>query len=274
MLNRPAVVVKVDNHEQAWPQTGLRAADVIVEEEVEGISRYAAVFWSQLPNQVGPVRSARTTDIDALGFLGAPDLAFSGANGRVLKALGNSGSFHMFTDGTPAGAWQRDHSRKAPHNLYVTPSLIAQAGSGTAPAGGFTFSAAAHGGKPANGVDVRFDGTTARWRWDAPSGTWRRVANGHDMLDRDGQPLMTPTTVVVAFVDYRPSSADQRSPEAITIGAGDAWLFLNGDVIGVKWSRSSAQDKWIFHDLNGNVVDLRPGQVVLELARVNAATAW
>src|SRR5262249_6912092 len=42
--NRPALVVKIDNHPEARPQTGLNQADVVYEEMVEGITRFFAVF--------------------------------------------------------------------------------------------------------------------------------------------------------------------------------------------------------------------------------------
>jgi len=62
--NRPALVVKIDNHAEARPQTGLNQADVVYEEEVEGITRFFTVFHSQIPGPVGPIRSARTQEIE------------------------------------------------------------------------------------------------------------------------------------------------------------------------------------------------------------------
>ena len=84
--DRPAAVVKIDNGGPARPQTGLNAADIVVEEEVEGgITRFAAVFHST-PSVVGPVRSGRTTDIGIINGLGSPLLLYSGAN-QVTDAL-------------------------------------------------------------------------------------------------------------------------------------------------------------------------------------------
>src|SRR5262249_32805746 len=51
---RPALVVKIDNHSQARPQSGLNAADVVFEENVENLTRFAAVFHSQDADPVGP----------------------------------------------------------------------------------------------------------------------------------------------------------------------------------------------------------------------------
>ena len=83
----PALVVKIDNHARARPQVGLVQADVVFEEIVEGITRFFAVFHSTTADPVGPVRSARTTDIDLLRQLQRPLFAWSGANNGTIKAL-------------------------------------------------------------------------------------------------------------------------------------------------------------------------------------------
>ena len=62
---RPALIVKIDNVEpKARPQAGLNQADVVYEERVEGsVTRLLAIFHSTDAGPVGPVRSARTSDI-------------------------------------------------------------------------------------------------------------------------------------------------------------------------------------------------------------------
>src|SRR3984957_16872436 len=57
---RRAVGVKIDNVDPARPQSGLDAADVVFEEEVEGqLTRLIAIFQSTDAAKVGPVRSTR-----------------------------------------------------------------------------------------------------------------------------------------------------------------------------------------------------------------------
>ncbi|MTA70106.1 MAG: DUF3048 domain-containing protein, partial [Actinobacteria bacterium] len=56
---RPALVVKVDNHPGARPQSGLNQADIVFEENVEALTRFALVFHSQGSDPVGPIRSGR-----------------------------------------------------------------------------------------------------------------------------------------------------------------------------------------------------------------------
>ena len=65
--HRVAIVVKIDNHPQARPQSGLNRADIVFEENVENLTRFAAVFQRDDADPVGPVRSGRTQDIDLLG---------------------------------------------------------------------------------------------------------------------------------------------------------------------------------------------------------------
>ena len=63
----PVIVTKVDNTSSSAPQVGLGAADMIVEELVEGgYTRLASFFYSKLPKAVGPVRSMRASDIGRL----------------------------------------------------------------------------------------------------------------------------------------------------------------------------------------------------------------
>src|SRR5665213_2819289 len=75
---RSALTIKMDNTPQAHPQYGINEADVVYEEIVEGgITRLAAIFNSNLPTKVGPVRSVRRTDREIVFPIGGI-FAFSG----------------------------------------------------------------------------------------------------------------------------------------------------------------------------------------------------
>ena len=122
----PALVVKIDNHPRARPQVGLVQADVVFEEIVEGITRFFAVFHSTVADPVGPVRSARTTDIDLLRQLQRPLFAWSGANNGTIKALREADvatdvgyAFHSKEAG-----YYRDAARRSPHNLFSTTTAL------------------------------------------------------------------------------------------------------------------------------------------------------
>ena len=130
----PAVVVKMDNSPWARPQVGINQADIVIELLVEGITRFALVYGSQTPNTVGPVRSARSSDIDLLAGLGRPLLGWSGANPTVTKQVTTAAGQGLLIDASrgsnPPEYW-RDNTRQAPHNLFTSiPMLLSRFGAG------------------------------------------------------------------------------------------------------------------------------------------------
>ncbi|MFE5093172.1 DUF3048 domain-containing protein [Streptomyces sp. NPDC056638] len=67
------LAVEIDNAGPARPQTGLDKADIVYVEQVEaGLGRILAVHSSELPPVVGPVHSARETDLELLHLLHHP----------------------------------------------------------------------------------------------------------------------------------------------------------------------------------------------------------
>jgi len=83
--NGPVLAVKIDDTNAAHPQIGLEDADVVYIEQVEGgLTRLAAIFSSVIPERVGPVRSARISDIDILSQYGRVAFAYSGAQRKLL----------------------------------------------------------------------------------------------------------------------------------------------------------------------------------------------
>jgi hypothetical protein len=278
VLTRPALVVKINNHPLAWPQTGINQADIVFEELVEGISRFAVVFHSQDSSPVGSIRSARTSDINIMALLGRPLLAWSGGNSGVVNAVRNANlvdvgySFHSVD-----GGYFRSTDRKAPHNLFadtVKLFTLAKADQGPPPSV-FTFRAATDTlpatAKPVTGLKVSFEGIQAQFVWDTVSSTWQRsqaLVGGAQKphLDSKGAQV-APQNVVVMFCQYRASPADAHSPEAQTTGTGDLWVFTNGQVIEGKWSRATVKDPLTLTDTAGAPIKLTPGQTWVELPK-------
>jgi hypothetical protein len=124
----PAIVVKMDNSPDARPQTGINEADIVYEVLVEGITRYALVFHSNLVDPVGPVRSARSSDINLVANLSTPLFSWSGANGGVIGEVALAARKGILIDASydaAEPAYFRSSERRAPHNLYVhLPQLL------------------------------------------------------------------------------------------------------------------------------------------------------
>jgi hypothetical protein len=87
----PILVVKIDDTRSARPQIGLEDADLVYIEQVEGgLTRLAAIYSSVIPQNIGPVRSARISDIDILSQYGKVVFAYSGAQRAMLSVIANS----------------------------------------------------------------------------------------------------------------------------------------------------------------------------------------
>ncbi|MPZ67389.1 MAG: DUF3048 domain-containing protein [Pseudonocardiaceae bacterium] len=105
-LAAPVLSVKIDNVGSARPQTGLMAADVVYVEPVEGgVSRLAAVYQSQVPPVVGPVRRVRRTDVQLMANFGRPALVFSGQAPQLRSLIDQSGAVDVSAPPRHGGCW-------------------------------------------------------------------------------------------------------------------------------------------------------------------------
>ncbi|MFE2378161.1 DUF3048 domain-containing protein [Streptomyces sp. NPDC059398] len=251
------LAVKVDNVRAARPQTGLNDADLVYAIEVEGgLSRLMAVYDSgHLPPTVGPVRSARETDLQLLAAYDRPALAFSGAQSRLLPVLRSSDIVVR----TGTGAFFRDPARPAPHNEYVRTKGLAD-GAGVARDIGLRFaSKAPGGGRQAPATSVSMPSAAFTFRWDAPR--YRVVMDGSDSP-------WTADNVLIQRVRVKESRFHSRTgyvPFSETVGSGSGVVLRDGRAYDVHWSRpTSGAGTTYTHD--GRTLPLRPGRTWIVLA--------
>ena len=278
--SRPALVAKIDNHPEARPQTGLNKADMVFEENVESLTRFAAVFQSQGSDPVGPLRSGRTQDIDMLGSLNKPMFAWSGGNYRVTKAINASDFVNVgYSASHGKGGYYREKTKRIPHNLFAkTTNLwtLAKEGAGP-PQQQFTYRSDSDA-KPStsvaiDGAKISMYNVKVYWKWDAASGNFlrssdnaKRVLEPH-MTD-DGQ--VNTKNVVVLYVTYVRSKADRKSPNALTTGKGTGYVLTDGGAIPITWLRGSRTVPFTILDANGAVVRMTPGRTWVEMAWKNS----
>lgn len=274
---RPAMVVKVDNHPQARPQFGLNGADIVFEENVENLTRFAAVFQTNAPAKVGPIRSGRTQDVDLLASFANPLFVWSGGNPRVSAAINNSELISINeTIGSRKGMFrERRGNEDKEHTLYADATEIYANFTpvfNPPPPQQFTYRGAdeAFNGEEASGVDLEMDGVDVAWRWDTASATYLRDEDGKPHQTDFGQ--VSAANVVVLEVEYRASAADTRSPEAQTTGTGTAMVFTAGVLVRGTWTRDENTSTFDLRDDDGNVIALTPGRTWVELARTGKAS--
>ncbi|MEP7112457.1 MAG: DUF3048 domain-containing protein [Ilumatobacteraceae bacterium] len=269
--NVAALAVKVDNHPGARPQWSLSMADVIFEENVEFLTRFIGIFHSRLPDVIGPIRSARTSDLNILAAFNRPVLAWSGGNKNVTAAVrsaAQSGILVNISAQQIGRCYRRASGRKAPHNLVVNPGCALEAASAAGPARPpWSFDDAyVPQGEADTAFEVRMDGVGIVWVWDAASGYYLRSQSGQPHLAADGTQISA-TNVVIMSVAYLPSPADERSPEAQTLGSGQVVVHRNGVAAIGTWSRATATDPFGFADAAGTPIPLAGGTTFVELVR-------
>jgi Protein of unknown function (DUF3048) N-terminal domain/Protein of unknown function (DUF3048) C-terminal domain len=281
-FRRPALIVKIDNVSAARPQSGLRQADIVIEEPVEGnLTRLAAVFQSTDASVVGPVRSMRTSDLELIPLFGRPLFAASGGNAGVVPQLHQANVVDIGNNVSGQG-FRRDPGRAAPHNLYSsTPELYQKAPEMPPPPPPlFNYLRRGErpgpGARPVHGVALRFGGTEiSRFTWDAAGGTWLRSQSGTPHMAAEGVQI-APRNVVVAELDYDRSGQRGRSvPHAVMTGSGPALVLTQGQAIGGTWVRPTLADRPKFLATDGRTeIKLTPGQTFIELPSRGGATLF
>jgi hypothetical protein len=262
-LGKHVLVVKIDNTRPAHPQVGIQDADVVYLEQVEGgLTRLAAVFSSTLPSTVGPVRSARETDIELFAQYGKVAYTFSGGQRAVVNSLHQANLF-LEPDGT-GGGWFRGSGRHAPYNLFASPSRLLNARPDAAAVRdiGFHFGPLLPSMRATRGFDVNYQAAHVAWRWSS-------VRRGF-VLSMDGSPAtvvgdgqITAANVIVQYVSVTASRLHDVNhnvtPYTHTVGHGSAVFFRDGRAIAGTWSRASAKSGTAWF-VGGTRYPMHPGR--------------
>jgi hypothetical protein len=271
ILQRPALVAKIDNNAAAVPNhSGLAVADIVFEEVVEArTTRFAAVFHSQSSDPIGPIRSGRTQDINLFTSFNHPLFVWSGGNPSVTRAINESQLVNMGPNN--ASGYFRGPGR-APHNLYTTTDTIwlqtPEDHPGPPPAQlRYLEADGEFGGEPTTGVKVRVGSENIEWTWNAEFEKFDRSQRGRTHDDKLFGRIRA-TNVIVLGVEYAPSPADRRSPEAQTIGEGPAYFFSNGEFIQGTWKREFSLFPIEYFDAEGEPVEFGVGNTWVELADI------
>ncbi|MGA4845465.1 DUF3048 domain-containing protein [Streptomyces sp. G5(2025)] len=261
-----ALAVKIDNVPQARPQTGLDAADVVYVEQVEaGLSRLMGVYASRVPSAVGPVRSARETDLELLRQFDTPVLAFSGAQSKLLPLIAGAPLRALPPEKAPEDAYYREDTRKAPHDLFVRPAALKAAPRASAlESTGFRFGPRPAGGTPETHRTISFPSARFTFDWVEYEGRWRIAMDGERARTSDGKELAA-STVVVQYTKVRQSHFHDRSgnvsPFTETVGEGGARVLRDGHAYDARWKRASTEDGTLFTTPDGKPLPFAKGQV-------------
>ncbi|MFE9613081.1 DUF3048 domain-containing protein [Streptomyces sp. NPDC006012] len=267
----PLLAVKIDNVGAARPQAGLDAADVVYAEPVEGgLSRLLAVYASELPEVVGPVRSARESDLELLRQFDRPVLAFSGAQRKLLPLIDRAPLRPAAPDDA-SGAYFRDVGRTAPHDLYVRPHLLLSTPPGAAAlTTGFRYGTAPADGRPESTRTVRYPSVRFSFSWSPDLNRWLVAMDGTPTRTAGGK-RVAPATVVVQYVKVHASAyhdvLGSNTPYTETVGSGTAEVLRDGRAYDGFWERRTAGGGTEFTTPEGAPLNFAEGQVWVVYAR-------
>jgi hypothetical protein len=257
-----AVAVMINNHPEARPQSGLNEADIVYEVLAEGdVTRFLAVFQSEKPKNIGPVRSARDYYIDLAKGLNALFIAH-GYSEEAKKMLENEYVDNlngMVYDGT---LFKRASFRVAPHNSYITFENVLKGAKEkkysmdqTPPE--FKFLSEDEGtsitGDEAASVMISYSPSgifDSVYEYDPAVEKYKRYTNGEQTVDYETkEPLLVDNLFIIETTHQVIDNVGRKEIDLESGGSG--YLLQKGKVMDVEWKND-----------NGLIVPVRNGEVV------------
>ncbi|XRQ15913.1 DUF3048 domain-containing protein [Actinomadura welshii] len=265
-LDNPVLAVKIENTRPALPQSGVKAADIVYVEQVEGgETRLMAVYSTELPKRVGPVRSARISDLHILPQFGKPAFAYSGVQSKMKKHVRKAPVYGISQENA-GGAYFRGGGKPIPYNLYADPKdLLKKAPKATGPRDiGFRFGDAPAGGKPTRSFTARWPSASMGFTWSKKQERWLASFGGSPDRAAEGGRLGGQTVVIQYAETTRSKFHDflgNYTPLIRTTGKGRALVLRDGKSYKAEWSRSSEKKGTTFTTADGEPMTFAKGQV-------------
>lgn len=279
LTHRP-ILVRYGHDRQSRPPSGLSSADMVYEELAEGgfITRITGVYYSQVPDVVGPMRSSRPAVIDMMQQLDAV-LVYSGASIGTGKLLAQE-PYPQVTEGN-SDLFFRSPNQRAPYNLYyklsgLRPWLAPQKNDIlTQDLRGMVFDPKAPEGTKATKIHIPYPGQApVDYAYDAASGTYLRFVEGEKHIDALNGKQLAPANVIVLYAVHKNSDIVEDSLGNVAIlitlmGEGRVQIFRDGVMLEGKWVRTEKKQVTRYKDASGQDIALKPGQSWIQIVPVD-----
>ncbi len=273
--NGPVLVVKIDDTTQAHPQIGLEDADIVYIEQVEGgLTRLAAVFSSVIPERIGPVRSARISDIEILSQFGRVAFAYSGAQSKLLPVIAAANLQDLGAQRQSPTIFTTDPNRTQPYAMVLRADLLMQLIKDkdfhidSAKNVGFAFGLLPEGGAPTDKVVMHWPAATYSAAWSVDESRWL-LSHNNVVNFADSGFVLGPSTLVIQMVSIVPSEYKDKvggvTPFSQTVGSGKAYVLRDGQRFATTWSRPFPEGGTTFTLADGTVMNFDPGQIWIAL---------
>ena len=246
-----------------------------------------AIFQTELPKDIGPVRSSRYYYITWAAEWRAI-YTHAGGSPQALNTLTSKGrgqwvynleAFHH------PNAFRRITTRQAPHNLYTTGPNLRKTGlqigakdQNYTPAWNFAPDAPLDQRPTGGSITVSYLANTITYKYDRASNTYFRSVTGEaKQTDASNNQRIAPKNVIVMLMKFGPlsnSNPHKGRLEADVIGSGKAWISTNGKTIVGTWKKTSVTSPTQFFDSKGQPVTLTIGQTFINVMQLTSPVSF
>lgn len=272
-LGKRAVAVMLNNHPSSRPQSGLSEADIIYEALTEGsVTRFLAIFQSEQPESIGPVRSARSYFIDLAKGYDSLYVAH-GYSPDAYDVLKSKTIDHLNGIQHDGSLFKRASFRKAPHNSYITFDNIEKGANDEnyimkETPYSLSFLAEDEAGD-LEGTDgfkmtIAYSSNSAFqavYEYDEQLGRYTRSAGGVQTAEYETADPVLLDNLIVVEATHRFIDSEGRREIDLTSG-GQAYVLQKGRMKEVEWRNINGR---ILPYENGDQVKLVPGKTWISI---------
>ena len=263
------VVVTIDNNPRARMQSGLARADIVYEVLAEGgITRFLALYHSQSPAVIGPIRSARPYFALLAKEWGAI-FGHCGGDTAGLNLIRELGVLNI-NEFSHGDLYWRDSRRVAPHNLYTSVELLRQFVDTPLPDPEPRYEFQDWSEDPVFGIRISYPFFGLQYVVEyhkAEEGYTRHVTDTsgtYMQQDLDTEEVILTSNVVVQWAPHKTIDSEGRLSIDL-IGEGKAMYLLGGRLFEGTWRKPSADEPTLFYNQEGALIKLTPGQTWIQI---------
>ncbi|MBI2415121.1 MAG: DUF3048 domain-containing protein [Candidatus Kerfeldbacteria bacterium] len=253
------------------PQFGLGTAQVVYEVIVEGgITRFLALYSGDLPEKIGPVRSARPTYLE---FVSEYDALYAHAGGspEAMQAIAGLQLKDLSALGSDSRFFFRDNARVAPHNLFTSAELLQFALRDKklqAPITEFDSWQFTEDAKPVTSpveekyIDIDFGSGPlyqVHYRYNYAANNYERYNGGELQVDAATNQTISVRNIIVQIVPPGIAAGDNGRINFSVTGTGTVYVANNGQVIEGSWQKKDRLSRTVLYNNDGEPINLVAG---------------
>ena len=275
--NGNVLAVKIDDTRDAHPQIGIEAADLVYVEQVEsGLTRLLALYTSEYPEFIGPIRSARISDIDLLAQYGKVAFAYSGSQSKMRPVLSAANLNILSAERNPPSIFARDESRVSPVNMILYIQKLFDRATNklkmnliSLPSSPWFFGDLPKTAAPVVSAKINWPNAKYEIIWNEASKCWNLKQNGEIEQTNFGVNICI-QNAIIQKVKIEPSIYGDKfggiTPFSQTVGSGKAVLLRDGKYLNLNWHRDDATQFTNWLDEQGERMRITPGKTWVFLA--------